>query len=366
MRIIFVLIAFYLTFYTVSLNAQAVRKNPRGLDVTIGAYYFDGWSGMTSNNITQLLVEGFPERQPKWGWVTSSPKAVSEQIDLAYDAGISFFSFCWYYPEESKDDYEYAPLNRALKLFLRSSNSNKLRYNLMVANHRGFTIGPNDWEKLNRYWIKLFKSDQYLLYKGKPLITFYSVDNLISRFGSTQNVSKALSSFRALAIASGLKGVTIAACVSYDNSQMINALKSGFDVVSGYNYHQNALSKTLNPTPIRELIVRQEQLWNKISGSLRVPYLPVSTLNWDPRPQVKSISQINSVKRFEGYSQKSVYKSVSSLRRWLLAAPSTTLDDRIGILYAWNEYGEGAWLTPSQDSDEDFLEAIRSVLIDKL
>src|SRR4051812_33911811 len=64
-------------------------------NIKMGAYYFDGWTGKTFH--ISPALDSFPERKPVWGWVTSTPSAITEQIDLAADAGISFFNFCWYY-----------------------------------------------------------------------------------------------------------------------------------------------------------------------------------------------------------------------------------------------------------------------------
>src|SRR3954469_22288370 len=76
-----------------SAYRTAVVKND---SIKIGAYYFDGWTGKTFH-VSPKLRDSFPERKPVWGWVTSTPEVVHEQINLAADAGLSFFNFCWYY-----------------------------------------------------------------------------------------------------------------------------------------------------------------------------------------------------------------------------------------------------------------------------
>lgn len=356
---------FSVFFFSMDLNAQSMNSSEHPVKTSIGAYYFDGWTGMFGNNITLLMLDQFQEREPVWGWVTSTPSAMKEQIDLAAEAGLSFFDFCWYYPENSKNDYQFCPLNHALSLYLKSPNNHKLKYCIMVANQKGYMIGPHDWNKLTNYWIKLFKSDQYLKFENKPLITFYNVTNLISKFGSVDEVKRALEDFRSLALRAGLKGVSIAACASYDNLEMRQALKCGFDIITAYNYHQTAFSKSINPTPINNLISKNAILWDKVSQSFKIPYIPVTTLNWDSRPQARNHIELDSMRRYEGFSSESVYQSVSSLKAWLLKNSNRTSSEFIGLIYAWNEYGEGAWLTPSKGQKDILLDGVKKALNNK-
>jgi hypothetical protein len=53
------------------LTAEAQQPKPRA---TVGAYYFDGWSGQT-NHITELLKNEFAARKPVWGWKVEITRA---------------------------------------------------------------------------------------------------------------------------------------------------------------------------------------------------------------------------------------------------------------------------------------------------
>jgi hypothetical protein len=346
-----------------SLYAQAPDQTGASSKVKIGAYYFDGWAADPSqNNITNLLVKNFSEREPVWGWKTSTAEAMSNQIDLAADAGLSFFDFCWYYPENLKNNFQSNPYNHALSLYLKAPNNDKLKYCIIVCNQKGYEIGPEDWSKVTAYWISLFKSDHYLKFNGKPYIALLNVSGLISKFGSTDAVKKALDDFRAMAVNSGLKGVSIGGCASYDNTEIGQALHCGFDLITGYNYHQAAFSKGINPTPVNNLIAKDYRSWDNISKCFKIPYIPTASLNWDPRPQARNNQDLTSFQRYDGFSSRSVYQAVSSLKRWLVSNPDKTLNERIGLIYAWNEYGEGSWLTPSKNQKENLLDGVKQAL----
>ena len=81
----------------VTVIPPAVRAEPPKPRATVGAYYFDGWTGQTFH-ITELLQTEFADRKPLWGWKDDTIEIMQKQIDYCADHGIAFWSFCWYYP----------------------------------------------------------------------------------------------------------------------------------------------------------------------------------------------------------------------------------------------------------------------------
>ena len=197
----------------------------------IGAYYFDGWSG-TTFHITDDLKKKFPEREPVWGWVTSEQKAVDEQIALASGAGLSFFSFCWYF--KNGTDPRDIPNNRALSFYKNSKNVKKLEYCLLVANHAGYDVGPNNWEDLTNTWLGEFRHPQYLQVDKKPLLIFFESGSLVRNFGSAEAVRTAFKQFRKKVVDAGLSGVTIGVCAGSPET-VAKAEECGADLITGYN-----------------------------------------------------------------------------------------------------------------------------------
>ncbi|WP_051350396.1 glycoside hydrolase family 99-like domain-containing protein [Dyadobacter alkalitolerans] len=329
-------------------------------DIRLGAYYFDGWTGKTFH-ATKKLKADFPERKPIWGWLTSTPEIMQKQIDLASNSGISFFSFCWY--QKSKHEggnLSDDPKNQALHLFLKAKNKRKLNFNLLVANHKGYKIYPEDWESLCRKWIRLFKDPSYLKLDGKPLITFFEVKSLVESFGSSDGVSKALDTFRELARDDSLEGVMIAACVYPDPAQISLAERCNFDVLTGYNYHDSGLQKArTGKLEIDSMRTAESRVWNFICASSTKPFIPAITLNWDQRPWEESQGQ---TARFVGYSQGSVVQSIRSCRTWMNGNDSKLTSTKLAVIYAWNEYGEGAWLTPSKILKNSLLNGVKEGL----
>lgn len=327
--------------------------------VSIGAYYFDGWTGADARHITKPLKDIYSIREPKWGWITSTQGIVDAQIQLARRAGLSFFSFCWYFSGPEK--YKTEPLNNALRLYQTSKYNKQLKYCLMVANHSGFLITPSNWDFVMNEWISQFKSERYLKIDSKPLIIFVSVRPLIESFGSAEAVNKAFILFRETAQKNGIPNISIAACVIPDKNMIDNATACGFDLLTGYNYPGAGFTTKSQQIPIDSMQNAERRLWSKFKHLSNLKYIPAATLNWDPRAWANSSNGYNEAPYYVGYSEQSVYKSVDGIIDWLNNNSTNTTAEKIGLLYAWNENGEGAYLTPSKKGP-NFLRGVRKAI----
>lgn len=357
-----IVISLLLVLSGLSACSQSVRGRSNQHGIQVGAYYFDGWTGKTMH-IKDKLVQGFPERKPVWGWQTSNLKTIEEQIDLAAEAGISFFSFCWYFGRDKANDkiVDNDPKNNALNVYMQASNKEKLGFNLMIANHEGYIFKESDWKNLCLYWIEIFKTPGYVKVEGSPLITFFSMASLKQTFGSVHKVNNAFLELKKLAKKEGLKDVIIAGNATTPAGIAL-ADSCGIDILTAYNYHNDGLRNRSNReiVPIDSMQVKEKLTWNHVSKGRRNAYIPVVTLNWDKRPSEQPA--VRRSPRFEGYSGKSVEQSVYAVKRWVSNNPDRVTKEKIVMLYAWNEYGEGAWLTPSEKLGNQLLEGFKAGL----
>ena len=343
----------FLFFIVTIFCAQAQTR------VKVGAYYFDGWTGTYPNHITPVLTTSFSERMPKWGWYTSSQSIMDKQIKTASKAGISFFSFCWYYP--NKADFKNEPLNNSLKYFIQSPVTQKMSFSLLVANHAGFLINKSNWSAVSEEWLSYFSVKNYLKVDNKPLLIFFSIHTLIQGFGSPEEVKIALDSLRSEAKKRGLAGLNIAICIDGVEKNIALAEQCGFDTITGYNYHGIAFSGAKREVPVHKLQIAEIKLWDKIKKTTNLPYIPVATLNWDPRPWANNGNDYGKAHYYIGFSPKTVQKSVFNCVQWINKNPIGTKSEKIVLLYAWNEYGEGAYLTPTKNGI-DYLKYMKSTI----
>ncbi len=349
----------YLLLVIITGCSKAKTSNPQTPDpdfvpdVNIGAYYFGGWYE-NSHHVTDSLRYAYPERTPIWGWVTSTPEIIKTQIDLAADNGISFFAFCWYF---NSDLSENKGANIAIKQFLEAPNKKRMKFCYLVSNHSGYFITKKTWPVLKQHWISAFKDSSYLKVDGKPLIIFFDYQSFINDFGSAQAVKDTINFFRNEVKEMGLNGVTIAGCAWPDAGGISKAMSCGFDLLTGYNYR--SLGQTGLKTPIENMYNTEYNTIYNAFKNAGAKCIPISTLNFDQRPWSKTPE---TEKIFTGFSKNSVYNSVYNLRKWIKENPSSVTNEKLGLLYAWNEYGEGAWLTPSVPLKDSLMQGVREAL----
>ena len=350
-----------------AIGAEARKETKEAKKMTVGAYYFDGWAGRSplANDakepwartapykLTRRMIEEFPEREPVWGWRDDSPEIMQRQIDLAADHGLAFFAFCWYWHDNGrainkqriKDDL----LNTGLELFLKAKNNHRLKFCLLVANHQGFEIrGAENWKQAAEFWMPYLKHPQYVTVGGKPLVIVFNPGG-----GDRDGFAWLQEAARK----AGLPGIAIAGCAG-------GALETGYthrthyNVVSGYaagsEQHKYA-----------ELVAASRAAWG---GSREQPYMPIVTAGWDKRPWEEPTG-LKQGDRSAGwyYPDRTPEQFAGSLRdasTWMDEHPEQTTVERIVLIYAWNEFGEGGYVAPTKgDPDGKYLNAIRSVVM---
>lgn len=345
------------------LLATAALAAEPAMRAKIGAYYFDGWSGDTNQiHLTDRLKTEFAAREPIWGWLDDTLPIMEQQIDLAADHGIAFFAFCWYWPE---GENKQTPLNNALELYLRAKNASRLEFCVLVANHGGFRIGPKDWEAVTDKWIELFRRPEHVRVDGKPLLIFFSARELKNSFGGPAGTRKALDRLREKAVAAGLKGVCVAGCCTpgpeygWDNLDELAAC--GFDVFTGYNYPGAGAKPGVKQQTFASLIAGHEGIWEMFAKKTKVPYVPAVTSGWDMRPwERKDLPPQRQSIYYPDRTPTAVGEMVAKAIEWLDRRPDRTVRERLVLVYAWNENGEGGYLTPTKAEGDVYLRAVEA------
>ncbi len=330
--------------------------------VRAGAYYFDGWTG-SSNHLTPRLREEFFDREPVWGWRDDSLPIVEQQIDCAADHGLAFFAFDWYWPEGAD---KHSALNTGLELYLQATNKQRLQFCLMVANHGGFRIGPADWDALTDTWVRLFKEPTHLKVEGKPLLIFFSPRELRGAFGSSEAVKGAFDKLEAKARAAGLAGVCVTACATpgpENNWDDLADLKAqGYSCLTGYNYHGYPMKGPDKIQPFSRMMEGHQELWERFAAKSPLPYMPVVTVGWDKRPWEDPADPKTHAAYYPDRTPVQVGDFVGRALRWMDEHPDKTTQERVLLLYAWNENGEGGYLTPTKGMGDAYLKAVGKAL----
>lgn len=353
-------LSFFLLFLLIEKNVCLGQAQPAER-LQIGAYYFDGWSGKSKHagkasepwaanaptHLTRRFVEEFPGREPVWGWRNDAQEIMEKQIDLAADNGIDFFLFCWYWRDNkgpiNPAAIENLPHHTSLDLYLKARNKHRIKFALLVANHAGSEIvGSDNWGAATEYWMRYFKDPQHVTVEGKPLVVL---------FGSNGIDEQGLHAMQSMAKQHNLDGLSIAGC--------------GSPTAKGFNYrtHYNIIpGYAAGPEehPYSELVEAHKKNW---SGSAELPYIPEITVGWDKRPwegpdglgqKVGWYYTGRTPAQFKAFLQEAV--------DWMDQNPTQTPRERLMLLYAWNELGEGGYLVPTRDDPQaDYLRMVKEV-----
>lgn len=352
---------FILTGCYSKVDAQGNKAN-----VKVGAYYFDGWAGKNKqadntnepwaknapSHLTKRFVRDFSERQPVWGWRDDTQEIMERQIDLAADNGLDFFLFCWYWRDNKgpininalEEDHHHT----SMELYLKAKNKNRLKYSLLIANHAGSEIlGNENWESAVRYWVRFFKDPQYIKVDGKPLIVIFGT-------GDDAITDEQIAIMQKTAKKEGFKdGLSIAGCGEPAKKKAFN-YSTHYNLTSGYaDGHEEH--------KFQELIDKAKPKWR---GSEAQPYIPVLNSGWDKRPWEGP----EGLSQKEGWyfpdSSPQLFKSfLKDAVKWMDDNPTRTTKERLILIYAWNELGEGGYLVPTKgDPSAAKLKMIKEVV----
>jgi hypothetical protein len=335
-------------------KSDVALGKPRAM---VGAYYFDGWSGQTDQmHLTKLLQTEFADRKPVWGWWDNTVEIMQQQIDYAAQYGLAFWAFDWYYPGPNK----VCPCNNALSLYLKTPNRERLGFCVMATNHEPYRIGPKQWDDCCRIWIDMFRQSTYVRLDGQPLLIFFDPDDLQREFGGVEGVRKAFESLRAKAKQAGLPGVAIAACSSPGGHPEL--VQSGYSLLTGYAFYHGFLNGA-GRKPFRELIELNRGYFDGFAKTAPLPFAPVITTGFDRRPWEQGAYPPERMSSwYPDRTPQLVEEFVRMGVRWLDEHPDKAAKQRLLLLYAWNENGEGGYLTPTVAEGTEYLKAVQRAI----
>lgn len=334
--------------------------------IKVGVYYFGGWSGLNASSedpneqdwakgqpthLTKNLFYEFSDREPEWGWRDDSLTIMERQIDLAADHGIDFFMFCWYWSNDkegiAKEKIDNSSLHKCIDLYLRASNRERLKFGILIANHNGAEIlGDENWTSPIKYLAKYLGHEQYIKIDNKPYLSIFNANGLDQQGREIMQQT---------AVNEKLGNLSIVACGSSPNSKG-----------NEYRSHYNAIPVGDNEGEPEKDYTHLIEVTEKEWVVSKQPYIPTVSVGWDPRPwdDMKS----NGIKNGNGwyYVNNTPEKFKGSLLRaaeWIEANPEATVKERMVMIYAWNEFGEGGYLVPNKSNNKgEHLDMIKEVV----
>ncbi|HPA16180.1 MAG TPA: glycoside hydrolase family 99-like domain-containing protein [Verrucomicrobiae bacterium] len=231
-----------------------------------------------------------------------------------------------------------------------------MEFCLLIANHGGAEIvGPDAWRQAADYWIaNYFSHPRYLRAEGKPVIMIFSPK------GANKD---GLAYLQGAAKKAGFAGVWVAGCGNV-------RAEEGFQIATAYNTKPSKGLGLEEIYPYKLLVDWNVAEWNR-KDRPALPYIPVATQGWDRRPweakNGEGLGKGSGVSpHFARGTPEELERYMTRMADWMDANPNQVTRDRLGLIYAWNEIGEGGWLVPCKDDpDGEYLKAIRRAVLGK-
>ena len=317
----------------------------------------------------------YQPRLPLWGReMDNDPEVVEKWIDTAVSHGVNVFVYDWYWFDGGP--FLESALNDG---FLKAENNMKMQFYIMWANH---DVKRNYWNVhkfkdddsllwdgavdrknfriiVDRVIERYFTQPNYFKVDGKPVISIFSIDNLLQSFGgSLDETREALDYFREEVEKAGFPGLHIqwnqggGALMSEDAAARFSSRveEMGFDSVAMYN--MGGLDEDYLVYGANSLKIRAQ-----MDSILDVPLFPCVSVGWDDTPRFPAKGKDDVV-----HHHNTPASFAALLSRAKKYADSHPEQPKLITINAWNEWVEGSYLLPDMLNGYGYLEAVKAVM----
>lgn len=340
-------------------------RNNGSNDYLVGINYFSGWWQPLPNKWHEPWNQSvdwrtlYPERIPLTGNYNVQA-TMDQEIIAAANYSIDFFQILYYdnYPTEREPNSIY--LNNGLKDFINSSESDKLRFMIEWCNSLPL-YGVNnmtEWEYIiENDWMPAFKHPSYLKINDKLVFKVINAQQFLENCDNSEIcVETYLNYLRDTVRNQGLGEMLIGGGYGAD-------FVTTSDKFYGYQYNWTG---TYMDGPFNDYNAYQTYPWEIMSNwtiETRhkhnkdvIKYMPYLGVGWNPGPWNES----RPFFLFPGDQQwiNDLQQIKSDLDNMDILGIE---DQKIFNIYAWNEFGEGGMMAPTQGWQYERLLGVQSV-----
>ena len=336
----------------------------------LGAIRWDAWQapGTPTTRAVERSLSPAPWRHRLPFFAEAAPdgtvaidggrqEVMDREIELAVEAGLGFWAFVAY-PRES-------PMSAGLRLYLASTRRRGLCFCMASELVQWGRAAQPSTELLRWHAELLAHPDHMRTPAGRPLyfLGFMTERLIAERWGGTDGLRDAVSSFRALARQAGAADPYLVVMARPDpGAGFVRAI--GADALGAYTIADGRAADA----PYSALAELAERRWEEMAET-GVEVVPTAMAGWDRRPRVENPVPWEAWQRAGAgmdrfYHPGSAEEIAAHLRRcvdWVAARPSVA-PAGAALVYAWNENDEGGWLVPTLPFDDSRLKALRRAL----
>lgn len=338
--------------------------------VPVGVLRWDFWfkgnpNGQFLENNTYFsripFYTGANPQTGKWEWRGDNQEVMDQEIGYARDAGISYFIFNYY--NDYAIDGTVSPDSvgrKSLNNYLKSRRNKEVAFSLLIS---GNGFGPwTRWTQTRQTFIDLISRPQYQrLGNGRPVV-YLAIDTWFNSLfanepgkglGALSEIKAGvkakigvepyfvLMNFDPVKAASLVPLFSLDAATAYSNPLANNGTQFGYPYCVALNAWFRDAEK---------------------SKGLQV--VPIINAGWDPRPVAARDPYVTRSATPDFCTNPTPLQIANNLKSgidWVNANPASAAP-RTVIVYAWNEFTEGGWLTPTLSEGNQRLKAIKNML----
>lgn len=336
-----------------TINALSVVSN--GVEIFSRNFINNGLKDFTTND-----EETWKHGQPTLaysdvnGYVgtpydTKDTSIIEKEIMLAKNKGIDYFLMDWYYHDGygsfNQEATENEPNHIGLNAFIQAAHKYDFKYCIMIANHEPFVIdGIENWKAAINYINETYVKDPaYLKYNGIPVISVFEATKF-------NEVKEELEEY--------------IVSLGYPNGWIWQVNRENARYAFGLDSHAPDVPD--QEVSYEEKIVTATKLWaDRTFREYKYKYDNIFlclTTGYDVRPWKY---------RPGSYARHIDYcvPDVDTWREFVAWAFKWVKAYQVGfkslLVYAWNEFGEGGYLVPTEgDREASFLCALSDCIRD--
>ncbi len=331
------------------LMAAMTPPEPVKARVRLGSYYFPGhfhagrWAPMKSYGSPTPLLGYYRD---------GAPGVADWHIKWAVEHGISYFVFDWYYDHHTGTVAEH---NTALDQgFLQAQYRNLMEFAIFWCNEEALTEPLYTEPELVLFGKTLgeryFAQPNYLRVEGRPVVFISRPSRWIASLGD-----RAGELLARISAAAGLPEGQLVYFVALQSHNLSGLKAAGFSACSAYNYANERTADEGSPlrATYADMVTSYERLWKQVREDGTLPYIVPLSPGWDSRPWYREHALVRTgatPELFEAMCRRSL--DYVDLRCPLVIAE------------CWNEFGEGSYLEPTEESGFEALDVLRKVFCD--
>jgi hypothetical protein len=303
----------------------------------------------------------WPDLKPEIGYYDqTSVETLEQHISQAADAGLSFFSFYWYWSDAKHGEL----FPEALSSFIHARNVKRLKFNLSLYAHPwsdDMAINSGNMEDVAQRLVTYFANPQYLrLPDGRPVFSIGDDRNVRGASGEKCTEAacneKALTTFLEILKKRSLEKLGVVPFVE------VQVGVPAWD----HQTDEDALTCLVPPVKIAGATPYPEIARDAFAPFMKLnkPVSPCMLENFDERPRQDILIPDRSAVRYLVGKTDTLFrhnlvvaKEISDRSYEMLKSPAS----RLVYLYAWNEWHEGGILEPNAHSDARDLNIVTDV-----